>query len=185
MSDLNSLNLDMEVGVAFDEYEKPSNAFRPPDPDEYTLIRNAEKDLEWNPSKDGDIYTSARFIIQGGDFNGRSVFDILSTWVGKYRKASTVQDFLAACGYDGEPANGSRFTVQEIIEAVEQTFGPFNAYVDWQGYCPHCDETVIRSSKFFPRDDNGVLLHVVDCPKCGAKKAVTARARIKRFVVDT
>jgi len=181
MTDLNDLNLDMEVGAAFDEYEKPSNDFRPVDPGEYSLIRNTDNDLDWSAMKTGDIYTSVRFIVAGGDFNGRTIFDTISTYVGKYRKASSVQDFLAACEYDGEPENGKRFTAQEIIDAVNQTVGPFTAYVDWQGYCPHCDKTVIKSSKFFPRDDDGRLLHVTECPECGEK--VTARARVKRFIV--
>jgi hypothetical protein len=182
MSDLNDLNMDMEVGAAFDEYEKPSNDFRPVDPGEYSLIRNGDTEMEWHASDKGNVYANLKFLVQGGDFNGRTIFDTISTYVGKFRKASSVQDFLAACGYDGEPENGSRFTVQEIIDAVNQTFGPFTAYVDWQGYCPNCDKTAVKSSKFFPRDEDGKLLHTTECPECGGK--VVARARVKRFIVE-
>lgn len=179
---LNDLNLDLEVGAAFDEYERPSNSFRPPEPGEYTFLRSTEQDLEWKPTKDNDVWTNVRYIIQGGDNNNRSIFDTLSTFVGKFRKASSVQDFLAACDFVGTPANGRRFTVQEILDAVNQTFGPFDAYIDWQAYCPDCDETVIKSSKNFPKDADGNLMHEVVCPKCGAK--ITAKARVKRYIVQ-
>lgn len=181
VTSLNDLNLDIEVGAAVDEYEKPSNSFRPPEPGEYTFIRSSERALEWKSTEIGDIYTSARFLIQGGEMNGKSVFDTLGTYVGKFRKASTIQDYLAACGFEGEPENGKRFTAREIIEAVEQTFGPFDAYSDWQGYCAECGKTVLKGSKDFPRDDEGRLLHEAECPECGAK--VVARARIKRYIV--
>lgn len=185
-TDLNTLNLDMEVGAAYDEYEKPINAFRPPDPGEYTLLRSVEQPLNWQPTKDADIWTNVRFIIQGGDANGRNVFDTLSTFVGKFRNASSVQDFLTACGWDGVPENGKRFTAQEIMDAVEQTYGPFDAYIDWQAYCPECGKTVIRNNRGFPRDSEGNLLHVVECPECaeeGTKTTVTAKARVKRYIV--
>lgn len=180
--DLNSLNFDMEVGAAFDEYEKPSTGFRPPEPGEYTFLRSTEQALEWKPTASGnDVWTNVRYNIQGGDYNNRSIFDTLSTFVGRFRKASSVQDFLAACGWDGTPANGRRFTIGEIFEAVEQTYGPFDAYIDWQAYCPDCDETVIKSARNFPRDNDGNLLHEALCPKCGAK--ISAKARVKRYIV--
>jgi hypothetical protein len=183
MSELNELNLDMEVGAPVDEYEKPSNVFRPPEPGEYTLTRSTEKALDWQPTKDGNIWTNVRFIIQGGDLSGRSVFSTLSTYVGKFRKASSVQDFFASCGIDYSPKSGTgRFTIQEIKDNVEQTFGPFNAYIDWQLYCPTCDETVIKKASGFPRDGDGNLINVVNCPKCGAK-GLGAKAVLKRYIM--
>ena len=181
-SNLNNLNLDMEVGAAFDEYEKPSNTFRPPEPGEYTFLRSTEHELLWLPTKDGDIWTNVRYMIQGGPSNNRTVFDTLSTFVGKFRKASSVQDYLAACGYDIPPANGRRYTVQEIQDAVAQTFGPFEAYTTWQAYCPDCDKTVIRSHKDFPKDSSGNLMHEVLCPECGKIK-LTPKSRVKRYIV--
>jgi hypothetical protein len=183
MTDLNSMNGDIEVGVPYEEYEKPSSSFRPPDPSVYTFLRSTERALEWNPTDKGDIWTNVRFLIQGGDFNDRSVFSTLSTYVGKYRKASSVQDFLASCGAEFVPSNGRRFTAQEIKDAVDQTFGPFSAFLDWNLYCPECDETVIKNSKGFPKDEEGKLIHLVSCPKCGAK-GLSAKSIIKRYVVQ-
>jgi endogenous inhibitor of DNA gyrase (YacG/DUF329 family) len=179
--DLNNMNSDMEVGVPFEEYEKPSNSFRPPEPGTYSFLRSTEKELEWKPTDNGNIWTGVRYLIQGGDFSNRSVFSTLSTYVGKYRKASSVQDFLAACGNDSPPSNGSRFTVQEIQDNVAQTFGPFDAYIDWQVYCPDCEETVFKNSKSLPKDADGKPIHEVECPKCQAK--LTAKANVKRYIV--
>jgi hypothetical protein len=181
MSDLNDLNLDMEVGASFDEYEKPDNTFIPPPPGVYSFLRSTEKPLEWKPTKNNDIWSPVRFIIQGGDFANRNVFDSLSTFVGKFRKASSVQDFLAACEYDGAPSNGSRFTAQEIMDAVDQTFGPFDAYADWQGYCKDCGKVTIKNGKSFPKDAEGNPVHQAACPVCGAPLAATLR--VKRYIV--
>lgn len=181
MSDLNTLNLDIEVGVAEDEYEAPSNSFRPVDPGEYILVRDPESELDWKEIKDGNIGTKVTFLIQGGDFNGRKIFGYLSTTVGRFRSSSNIQDYLKACGYDEAPENGRRFTAREIIAAVETTFGPFEAYISWEGYCRNCDTTVIRKASAFPRNADGSLNHEASCPECG--QTVVAHARIKRYII--
>jgi hypothetical protein len=181
--DLNSMNSDMEVGVPYEEYEKPSNSFRPPEPGVYTFLRSTEKELEWTMTEEGNIWTNVRYLIQGGDLNGRSVFSTISTYVGKYRPASTVQDFLAACGNEVPPANGNRYTVSEIKDLVNQTFGPFDAYIDWQVWCPDCGETVFKNAKSLPKNADGSPQHEVVCPKDSKHGKLTAKAQVKRYIV--
>ena len=181
MSDINSLNEDMEVGVDINDYEAPTQGFAPLEPGVYTLMRDTA-DLVFKPTKDNNIGCSVSFTIQDGPSSGRKVFGYLSTQVSRFRPASTIQDFLAATGSDVTPENGTRFTVREIKDAVNGAYGPFDAYLNWEGYCPECGKTVLRKKKNYPVNGKGEAIHDPACPECGKAKVKTS-ARITNFIM--
>lgn len=181
MSDINSLNDDMEVGAAVDEYEKP-RGFEPLPVGEYLLMRDDTEAVQFKPMKTGDMMAFVKFKVFDGDFKDRAFLDIISTMVGKFRNASSIDDFLHACNYDVPPNNGRRYTIGELKQAVETTCGPFTAYVTWEAYCKDCGKTVARGVKKFPRNAQGQPDPHVECPDCGAK--LTANNKVQRFVIE-
>jgi hypothetical protein len=181
-TDINSLNDDAEVGADQETYEKPTG-FRPLPPAEYNLIRDDTQDVEFRGMKTGDIMAFVKFAVLDGDFQGRSFLDLISSYVGKFRNASSIDDFLHACNYDVPPMNGRRYTIGEIKQAVSQTCGPFRAYVDWEAYCKECGTTAFKGHKKFPKDRAGNPNPEVLCPSCGA--TLIANSKVRRFVVES
>jgi hypothetical protein len=105
---------------------------------------------------------------------------MIFTSEGAYRKASSADDYIRACG---GTLTGRR--VRDYIDAIRAFPGPFRAVIGrWQGYCSGCGETVVgkRGQPRFPTDDDGQLVHITDCPKCGQK--IGAQARTSRFVIE-
>lgn len=172
-------NLNEQTGIAQETYEAPSKFPRPIDPGMYTLIRDIKPESLRFKNEFGKALTAfVRFIVQGGESNGRGFRDVLFTTASQYRKTSRADDFIHASGNVVDsvaliPTKG------EYKESIEQTFGPFNGRVGWQGYCAEEGKTTVKKASDFPRNEDGTLNHEMDCPSCGVK--LGAQATVTAF----
>src|SRR5919108_2635732 len=178
---IDDMELNVEAGVTQDEYEAPSEFFRPPNPGEYTFLRREKVDTTWSKDKK-DLYFKFPAEIQGGAEDGQKVFFFVSTTVSQWRKSTSADDYVRACG-SMVTSNGKRPLLKDYRDAVEGNPGPFNAVIVWKGYCSECEEETIGGKKQpkFPYDQDGNLLHTADCPQCGTK--VGAKAVPARYVI--
>jgi len=185
--------LDEPTGLQEDdEYE---SAVRPPEPfdehgklSQFSLLRiqEDEKMFTWGFGKNNNIYFQVHFEIQGGEYDLRRIRGLLGTTPSTFRKATAADDFLHACG-----SNLSPHTNRGYKDAIEATYGPFNATLDWELYCPNEPRkgnvektgiTVIKGFNKFPISQDGhTRKHEVECPECG--EFLTAKAIIRRFIV--
>lgn len=176
-----------------DEYE---SSVRPPEPigDDGKMVTYSfnridpdSKSLQYGFSKKtNSIYFLANYEFSGGEYDGRRLGGLLGTTKSSFRVSTDADDFLRSCGND-EGCHTNR----QYKEAVEQTFGPFDATIEWELYCPDeprpWDEektgvAVIKGFRNFPIAKDGVTRkHEVECPQCG--QFLVAKAVIKRFIV--
>lgn len=183
MADINDMDLNVAAGIAQDEYEAPSEFTRPPEPGQYTFLRRENPKVEWSKDKK-DLYFKFDAIVQGGKDDGRKVDMFISTTTSQWRKSTSADDFVHACGSQVTPSGTSKQPLlKDYRDAVVANSGPFDAVLMWRGYCTTCEEDTIGGSKQpkFPTTEDGTLSHIMECPKCGTK--IGARARVLRFVV--
>lgn len=207
---------DVEVKGGGDDYEAPRDTAAPPPAAQYTFTRidetngsgqhefeMVEEGKKWkckicegdtthgrSIARNGEKMAWFRFklAIQGGQFDGRFVFDGCSTYVGDYPPA-TATHYLRAMRSSLRP-----LMVPAYEDAVLKAFSPFNAVTDWEWRCRTCEETFLTGAKSpkkpkkyvgkigpIKRTSDGRVDYEQVCPGCGA--AVVAQSKIKRFVV--
>lgn len=180
---IDDMELNVEAGIGTDDYEAPSEFFRPPVPGEYSLLRRAKVETSWSRDKK-DLYFKFPAEVQGGSDDGAKVFCFVSTTVSPYRKSTSADDYIRSCGATVS-YSGRRPTLKDYKEAVEGNPGPFGVVGNWKGYCATCEEETIggKNQPKFPFREDGTPDHVTECPQCGSK--VGAKFNIARFVVQS
>lgn len=172
-------DLNEATGVAQDTYEPASKFPRPVAPGMYTLIRDIKpENLRFKNEPGKALIAFLRFVVQGGEANGRGFRDILFTTASQYRKTTRADDFIHASGNVVDSA-GPVPTKGEYKTAIESTFGPFTGRVDWEWYCEKEGKTTVKKAASARRKDDGSLDHEIDCPSCGEK--IGAQARVAAF----
>jgi len=136
------------------------------------------------------VDTNAKIIV--GDFEGRILFDNVSTMVMDSSGTSRMAGVLKALG---EPVGG-RTSIVELSRAFvnKLTASPKSSYSrNWTAYCADCkadfdssngkrgkkNGIVLRGEKRFPQDANGGHRHQVECPNCGSM--LSARAEVVAY----
>lgn len=185
-ADLSNLKLTTEeVDIPLEDYVDPSE-FPPPIPaGTYTFIQGKPT---FEPTKDGFLSANMTHEVSGGEYDKRKLpFDRISNkpFDRQGHRATMMNDHLRAVGHTGAPRSH-----QEFADAIEASEGkPFNAQVDWDGYCGHKDTPLegqeaftVRGERNFPPAGNGTSGHLdsTRCPTC--KQEVRARAKITRRI---
>jgi len=198
MSKKDEALLDEPTGLEDpEEYESSVRPVVPVDEDgklvifSFNRIENQDgKPIQYGFTAKNKIYMLVNFEISGGEYDSRRIGGMLGTQLPTFanaRKATPADDFLHACSYD--PPKWPT-TNREFLNAIGETFGPFEATLNWELYCP--DEprktgdktgtTVLRGYNKFPLAEDGhTRKHEVDCPECGA--FLVAQAKIGRFII--
>lgn len=175
MPDLNDLDLNKETGISQDSYEPPSDFFRPDIlPGEATFTRRGEP--VFSLTKDNHLQTKMTAVPVG---KTSTVDFAVFTTPSQFRSSTSADDYVRACG----SIVGGR-TVKDYRDAILMNAGPFNAVIKWVGWCKDCEEETIgakRNQPKFPLGSDGVISHIGECPKCGAK--IGAKPKISRYVV--
>lgn len=195
MPDFDPASLDdVQTGSGGDDYQPPSEFVRPPDAATFVFMRQQDTDNDFKKGR--SVYNDAGFawfnfktVIQGGPFDGRIVFAGCNTLVSAYRHGSSADDFLRASKSTLRPT-----TVKTYEDAVEKTFGPFMASVNWEWRCRTCEETFLKGAKnpkapkkyegpkpIVAKRQDKTVDHVQVCPQC--KADVGAQATIATFIV--
>lgn len=191
MADINEMNEAVEPLMDWDDYEESSKGGEKkgfPKPASYTFRTTAEPKVTFYPAdkaagKPALIEVQIDPIVVGGEFDG---FEIRyhrennRKYKGGARagKASGLADYFRAVGLKTKPET------PEQVEAAAAALAnrPFDADMDWNGYCKTC-KTKRQSYSDFPPDGKGGRLHYDKCScedpkKPGEKKTLWARARL-------
>lgn len=177
--DLSNLKLVEEVIETVDESQyKDATEFPPPIPEGlYTFVQGKP---EFEPTKDGFLSANMTQTVVGGEHDGAKVaFDRVSDkpFERSGVKVTMMMDQIRAVYGVGTPERSAR-TRQERATALEAAEGkPFQAKVQWDGYCGHKDTEhegkqgeSLKGARKFPDGDD------VPCSVCG--KSIRPRARI-------
>lgn len=176
------------VAIADENYEAPSEFFRPVDPtpakETTMIIREGDPTLYENltdfntKEKIAGFSMNQRFKIVGGKQDGATFYAFIDTRKAKDRNGSKVQDYLVASGYQGRLV-----TLDDFKLAVQSHTGVASAIIGWEGQkCDICDKKTLKKTEDFKNfRADGSRNHVMPCPTCG--EDIGARATILRFVV--
>lgn len=181
-----------EVGTSQEEYVPSSSIPAPPPMGKYDVRGVPDKFVLGN--KGGVYIKGATVEIVGGEHDGRKADAFISGFKKPWRETGTdLDDFLAGGGL--KPANGKKFTVQEIGAGVEATWTNIRkAYINHEGFCKSCGKTVASGANGYKKenkdgfrvigfaDKDGKIQPAVRCPICG--EVVRARAKVARWYVD-
>lgn len=190
----------------WDDYEPPSEFRQPPTAGKYSLMRDTESEFKAGVADSEKVGTfvwyNFRSKIQGGDFDGFTVFGGCNTMTSTFRKGTTVQDYIRSAKSPIRPTSAQLLDEAKkqaksenksyILESVS---GPFTAKLDWEWRCKDCEETFLKGSKnpkspkkytgpkvkAIAKAKDGTTSHIQQCPGC--KTNVGANAVIVSFIV--
>lgn len=189
----------------WDSYEPPSQFRRPPNAGVYTLMRDAASDFKAGVAKSDKVGTfvwyNFRSNIQGGDFDGFTVFGGCNTMVSTFRAGTTVQDYIKSSRSAIRPTSAELLKEAIAQDAqdnksyvLEQVAGPFTAKLDWEFRCKDCEDTFLKGQAkpkspkrytgpkpVISKTKDGLTNHIQKCPSCQAE--VGANAVIVSFIV--
>lgn len=186
LPNFDELNLDpnAEIGQDVSTYEPSVSKMMPPPVGRYVAAGKPDT-IKWGRTKDGFLYLTATFLLQGGDFDGRFVNAFVSSKESPFRKGSDMEDLAYALGK--KPEEG-RPTIQELTAMIANNWHkPVKLYLDWEGYCEDCGKTTRRGTKTKDGKDGKTYYGfdggpVADCPVCGA--TCVAKPKATRFYVS-
>lgn len=174
-----------EVGVDAAEY-KPTSQFPPPPPMGRYEVKGVPDRFILGNKGGGNVFVkSAQVEILDDEFKGRKASAFISAFPRSYGDpGSDMDDFLRA---GGVYPKGSKFTVQEIGEGVNNTWeSTRKVEIGWDGYCRTCGKTTLRNKgteKYpgFADPETGDVFPAKACPECGS--TVAARAYVRKWFV--